>query len=77
MNKDSYKQIKKVADFEANCRYFDSLLADLQEEYKDQILDDYQSLRIYSSAGMVRDTLYILLQRMRGVPSDEIYQGMI
>jgi thiol-disulfide isomerase/thioredoxin len=59
VKKDSHKQIKKFADFEVNCRYFDSLLVDLQEEYKDHILDDYQSLGIYSNARMVRDSLYI------------------
>ena len=77
MNTDSFKQTKKVADFEKYARYFDALLADLQKKHEDCIFEDENSLSIHSSAPMTRDCLFRLIQKMRGVPNDEIYRGMM
>jgi hypothetical protein len=77
VNRDNYKQIKKLAHFESDARYFDALLADLQRDHEERLYIDEYSLNIYSSAQMVRDTLYRLLQRMRGVSDYEISEGMM
>jgi hypothetical protein len=50
VNKDSYKQIKKLAHFESDARYFDALLADLQRDHEERLYIDEYILNIYSSA---------------------------
>ena len=71
MNKDSYQQIKKFADFQSDCKDFDAKLEELQESlYPTSHKNDYD-FDVYIKAGIVRDTLFRLVRCMRGFP-DEI-----
>lgn len=75
MIEDKYNKIKKFTQFEAECKYFDFSLANLQELYNDR--NDEHSRDIWARAQIARDVIYIILQKIRGASDADIKEGMM
>jgi hypothetical protein len=71
VNRDSYKQIKKFAHFESECKHFDAVLNDLQLSLYHHCHTNDDDFDVYEKAQLVRDTLFRLMRKMRGVPNED------
>jgi hypothetical protein len=68
VDRNSTRQIKKFADFETETRHFDSVLEQLQDSLYDTAQRNEQDFKVYMAAQSVRDFLFVLVRKKRGIP---------
>jgi hypothetical protein len=65
---DSTRPTKKLADFETEARHFDSILEELQDSLYHAAHMNEQNFEVYAAAQSVRDFLFIIVRKNRGIP---------
>ncbi len=71
MDRLSFSQIKKFAQFHDECRRFDRVLEQLQDRVYPTAHENEEDFAVYVSAQLVRDYLFRLVRKTHGIPNEE------